>query len=119
MAARVCSVHGCPVLGSPPACAAAACPGTRKRRADAARPSAAQRGYGARWQATARGWLRRHRWCVRCGALATVLDHIKPHRGDVQLFWDRRNWQSLCKRCHDSKTATEDTERDALGRWSR
>ncbi|MGI6721758.1 MAG: HNH endonuclease [Anaerovoracaceae bacterium] len=31
-----------------------------------------------------------------------------PHRGDQKLFWDRSNWQSLCKSCHDSKTMTED-----------
>jgi 5-methylcytosine-specific restriction endonuclease McrA len=22
------------------------------------------------------------------------------------LFWDKTNWQALCKRCHDQKTAT-------------
>jgi len=39
---------------------------------------------------------------------ATVVDHIIPHRGDEKLFWDRDNWQALCKRCHDQKTWTED-----------
>jgi 5-methylcytosine-specific restriction protein A len=39
---------------------------------------------------------------------ANVVDHIKPHKGDQALFWCRDNWQSLCKRCHDYKTATED-----------
>jgi len=33
-----------------------------------------------------------------------VVDHIQPHRGDQLLFWDRTNWQTLCKRCHDQKT---------------
>lgn len=33
---------------------------------------------------------------------ATVVDHIVPHRGDMKLFWDRDNWQALCKACHDS-----------------
>ena len=37
-----------------------------------------------------------------------ALDHIIPHRGDRRLFWDRNNWQALCKSCHDSKTMTED-----------
>ena len=42
-----------------------------------------------------------------CAALgrttaATVVDHIKPHRGDDRLFWDfDNNVQSLCKPCHD------------------
>ncbi len=32
---------------------------------------------------------------------ANVVDHIKPHRGNMNLFWDVRNWQSVCKKCHD------------------
>ena len=39
---------------------------------------------------------------------AEVTDHIVPHRGNAALFWDKSNWQSLCKPCHDRKTATED-----------
>jgi 5-methylcytosine-specific restriction enzyme A len=35
-------------------------------------------------------------------ALAGVVDHIKPHKGDLELFFDPRNLQSLCKLCHDS-----------------
>lgn len=35
--------------------------------------------------------------------MATVVDHKIPHKGDYGLFWDsENNWQSLCKRCHDS-----------------
>jgi 5-methylcytosine-specific restriction protein A len=26
----------------------------------------------------------------------------------MKLFWDKRNHQALCKRCHDEKTASED-----------
>ena len=33
--------------------------------------------------------------------VATVVDHIMPHKGDNTLFWDRDNWQSLCKRFHN------------------
>lgn len=39
---------------------------------------------------------------------ATEVDHIIPHRGDQQLFWDTNNWQGLCKPCHSRKTAQED-----------
>lgn len=39
---------------------------------------------------------------------ATDLDHIEPHRGDMTLFWDHDNWQSLCHSCHSAKTASED-----------
>lgn len=41
-------------------------------------------------------------------AMATVVDHIIPHKGDYERFWDRSGWQSLCKRCHDQKTVHED-----------
>ena len=33
---------------------------------------------------------------------ATVADHIKPHKNDINLFYDRDNLQSLCAPCHDS-----------------
>lgn len=39
---------------------------------------------------------------------ATVVDHIIPHRGNKDLFWDESNWQALCKKCHDKNTMTED-----------
>lgn len=32
---------------------------------------------------------------------ANVCDHIVPHKGDEQLFFDYANTQSLCKPCHD------------------
>jgi len=41
-------------------------------------------------------------------APATVVDHIEPHKGDEELFYDINNLQSLCKSCHDRKTAKED-----------
>lgn len=32
---------------------------------------------------------------------AAVCDHIVPHRGDLALFWDENNLQSVCKEWHD------------------
>lgn len=86
---------------------------TEAQALDARRGTSAQRGYSYKWQQAREGYLRLHPLCVRHekrGELepATVVDHIKPHRGDKALFWDRDNWQSLCKPCHDLKTATED-----------
>ena len=71
------------------------------------RQSSTQRGYGSRWQKAREAWLREHPLCVdhlARGQLvaATVVDHVRPHKGDLKLFWDRHNWQSLCKNCHDS-----------------
>jgi 5-methylcytosine-specific restriction protein A len=74
------------------------------------RPTAAQRGYSSRWQRAAKIFLAAHPLCVECKGRGLVkaaecVDHITPHRGDQTLFWDSTNWQPLCKRCHDSKTA--------------
>ncbi|MEV4606179.1 HNH endonuclease [Neorhizobium sp. LMR1-1-1.1] len=33
---------------------------------------------------------------------AEVVDHIEPHKGDIDLFRDPNNLQSLCKHHHDS-----------------
>ena len=75
--------------------------------------SAAGRGYDSRWRKARRQFLQKHPLCVECQkegryVKATVVDHIVPHRGNDKLFWDRSNWQPLCKRCHDRKTRRED-----------
>jgi 5-methylcytosine-specific restriction protein A len=80
---------------------------------DALRAPASQRGYTHRWHAVRTLYLHEHPLCVEClkqgrPVPATVVDHIKPHKGDQRLFWDETNWQSLCKPCHDAKTARED-----------
>lgn len=77
------------------------------------RETSAKRGYNSAWRRARAGYLAKHPLCVKCQAAgrvepATVVDHIIPHRGDKELFWDKLNWQPLCKRCHDHKTATED-----------
>lgn len=85
-----------------------------------------QRGYGYKWQQARAGYLAKHPFCVmclqgygvtetesaeivlRCAELgkpvpyATVLDHKTPHRGDMTLFWDRKNWAGLCAHHHSS-----------------
>lgn len=58
------------------------------------------------WRKARAAWLAEHPLCEDCQrrgivAAASVVDHIKPHRGDLALFWDRANWQALCKPCHD------------------
>lgn len=78
------------------------------------RASAHARGYTRKWEKARLAYLRVHPLCVACETeehqltAATVVDHKVPHRGDMTLFWDRSNWQSLCKRHHDRKTATSD-----------
>ncbi len=85
----------------------------KQQQTDSQRGTAHQRGYGARWQRARAYYLRAHPLCVYCERegitkAAEVVDHITPHKGDWDLFWDSDNWQSLCKSHHDSKTATAD-----------
>lgn len=53
---------------------------------------------------------------LNCARVARVVDHIRPHRGNNSLFFDRDNLQPLCKPCHDRKTARYD---GAFGRAPR
>ena len=104
-AGRLCSHPGCPNITHEKYCEA--------HRKQTAAPSAAARGYDSRWQRARVIFLHKHPLCVACqqhGRLtaATVVDHVVPHRGDRELFWNEANWQPLCKPCHDEKTATED-----------
>ena len=88
--------------------------GTQNREHKFATPSETYKHlYGRRWKAARLIYLSANPLCVRCQArgdvkAADIVDHIVPHKGDIALFWDRSNWQSLCKRDHDIKTATED-----------
>jgi 5-methylcytosine-specific restriction endonuclease McrA len=82
-------------------------------QADRERGTAHERGYDSKWNKARLEFLAIHPLCVKCTELgltvgATLVDHIIPHKGDKKLFWRRSNWQSLCKPCHDFKTATED-----------
>ena len=109
-----CNQPGCAALTNERFCQPHAA--VRQQSYERARGSAAARGYGAKWRRARAAYLAAHPLCCKCGArgivaAATVVDHIKPHRGDMKLFWDRKNWQPLCKEHHDRKTATED------GRW--
>ena len=75
--------------------------------------STGKRLYTSRWQKSSKAFLKANPLCERCKSegrytKATVVDHIKPHKGNRELFWDRNNRQSLCKECHDKKTLTED-----------
>lgn len=111
---QYCSRRGCSntVRGRGPceACRATASP---PAAIEARRPSAAKRGYGRRWRAASKRHLQREPLCqMYCKdqgrvTAAEVVDHIIPHKGDWDLFWDRSNWQSGCAACHNRKTALE------------
>lgn len=66
----------------------------------------------ARWQPLRLMVLRRAGWkCEQTGVLlkgrhhapdSPVVDHIRPHRGDPDLFFDPSNLQAVCKQWHDT-----------------
>ena len=73
----------------------------------------------AAWQRLRANQLALHPLCVYCQregmvVLATVCDHITPHRGDIDLFWDGP-FQSLCKHCHDSVKQYEEKGGKVVG----
>jgi len=82
----------------------------------------------ARWQHLRLDQLRREPLCEMCRdqgrtVAAEVVNHRRPHRGDLGLFFDPCNIQSLCAPCHDGPV--QSTERtgivkgcDAAGRPS-
>lgn len=57
------------------------------------------------------------KYCDELGHVvaATVVDHIKPHKGDEILFFNPKNLQSLCKQHHDSTKQREEKSGVMLG----
>jgi 5-methylcytosine-specific restriction protein A len=81
----------------------------RDGEADNRRGSARKRGYTTAWDKARAGYIRGHPFCEYCtagafGAVHTapaqLVDHLYPHRGDRELFWDTRWWVASCEACH-------------------
>ena len=105
-----CGHPGCPNLVEP---GKKFCTVHLKEHNEYTRPPS-DRGYNYEWRKASKLFLKQNPLCAIClkkGRLtaATVVDHIIPHRGDKALFWDKSNWQALCKPCHDDKTLSEET----------
>lgn len=112
--ARPCQYPGCRKYAVKGSCY---CEEHRKKVSSAfddRRESSYKRGYNNKWAKARKAYLISHPLCVHClkkgiTKPATDVDHIVPHKGDMKLFWDSNNWQSLCHECHSRKTATEDS----------
>ena len=70
---------------------------------------------GLRWQTLTKALYT----CKQCGWQAKasethllVANHIKPHKGDWELFANPDNLECLCKPCHDS--AVQSFERTGI-----
>lgn len=107
---RICTTCGHIFIGRCQLCA------QQRKASSPPRLSAHRRGYDEVWQARSRAWRfdpahRERLWCADpfklhgLARLATVVDHIIPHKGDRALFWDETNWQSLCGSCNSIKAA--------------
>ena len=112
---RPCSTPGCPALVTQ----GARCR-THATTHDRMRGTMRERGYSVRWGHAAARFRRLYPLCgdrpnaqepvmSQCRAMgrttiATLVDHVVPHRGDPVKFWDEANWQSLCASCHSAKT---------------
>lgn len=94
------------------------------------RPGAAEAEYERRRAAEKpwRRWYQTARWsrlraavlhdcptCIRCSARgrtvrATVVNHIRPHKGDPELFWLRSNLEPVCDPCHNGPIQREEQD---------
>ncbi len=69
--------------------------------------------YSSKWQRRRKIFLMTNPlcyYCERAGATtpAVVVDHKVPHRFNATLFWDEKNWQSLCSPHHQSSKQKEE-----------
>lgn len=72
----------------------------------------------ARWQKLRQKVLVRDAYtCKQTGIIcigkhpddnSPVVDHIIPHHGDEQLFWDEKNLQTVSKTYHDNQKQKEE-----------
>lgn len=104
---HICSYNGCQELTHDRYC------GKHKKEMTKRQNDRSSKIYTYKWRKSSKEFLKKHPLCVYCmrdGRLtsATEVDHIKPHGGNLKLFWNKINWQPLCKSCHSKKTAEED-----------
>lgn len=60
------------------------------------------------WQNYRTRFLQINSECYACGAKATVVDHLRPHKGDENLFKQTDNHIPLCESHHNTVTALFD-----------
>jgi len=60
--------------------------------------------YDSHWTEYRTLFLSINNTCYMCENFATVVDHLEPHKGDINLFWKEDNYIPLCKSDHDRVT---------------
>lgn len=71
------------------------------------RPRSAAEYHTARWTRESREFRAAHPLCEEClrrgvARASEVVDHVVPV-GVCRDFWDRSNWQALCRKCNIEK----------------
>lgn len=61
----------------------------------------------SRWKKMSRDFLKKYTVCFVCGRKSEIADHIVPHRGNLELFFNEENLQPMCWKCHSRKTFKE------------
>ena len=69
----------------------------------------------ARWSNLRKIVLAEEPYCARCAAEGIVkpsdtVNHIRPHKGDFELFWDRDNLEGVCASHHSGDIQREEAE---------
>lgn len=64
--------------------------------------------YDRTWSGYRLKFLKYNPKCYACGDVATVVDHLIPHQGDVKLFKQTDNHLPLCSKCHNKITGLFD-----------
>lgn len=93
-----------------------------KRERDARRGSSTQRGYGSDWRQLRERFIHQHPLCLFCEeaghvVAAEVVDHIVSFTDRPELRLDWGNLRSLCKDCHDRRTARDQAFDGRASRW--
>lgn len=112
-AMKACPKPGCPGVFRPPDGKCNVCGYKRPKRTWPDRGKTTERGYGADWRRIRAQKLKQTPLCEQCAVegrvvVATDVDHIVPFMGtDDPLRLSLMNLRSLCRRCHQIKTARQ------------
>jgi len=66
------------------------------------------KGYDSNWEKYRFRFLHHNSKCYICGLESKVVDHLKAHKGDMELFECLQNHIGMCTICHNTVTGKFD-----------